>query len=78
MGCVISFSEVGDLNGSVVFCCVGMGLMRYIMVFYDELVLIFKFWLIILDCFGVGDSELYVEGIVIFLGWFGMLFFIIF
>ena len=35
-GRVISFSEVGNPKGNVVFCCVGMGLTRYITAFYDE------------------------------------------
>ncbi|KAI0855688.1 Alpha/Beta hydrolase protein [Xylaria cubensis] len=56
-GRVISFSEVGDPNGSAVFCCVGMGLTRYITAFYDELALALKLRLITPDRPGVGDSE---------------------
>ncbi|KAI0965619.1 Alpha/Beta hydrolase protein [Xylaria arbuscula] len=56
-GRVISFSEVGDPQGSAVFCCVGMGLTRYITAFYDELGLALKLRLITPDRPGVGDSE---------------------
>lgn len=56
-GRIISFSEVGDPAGSVVFCCVGMGLTRYIMAFYDELALTLKLRLITPDRPGVGASE---------------------
>ncbi|KAI1196792.1 Alpha/Beta hydrolase protein [Nemania serpens] len=58
-GRVISFSEVGDPQGSAVFCCVGMGLTRYITAFYDELALALKLRLITPDRPGVGDSEAY-------------------
>ncbi|KAI1109827.1 Alpha/Beta hydrolase protein [Nemania sp. NC0429] len=58
-GRVISFSEVGDPQGSAVFCCVGMGLTRYITAFYDELALALKLRLITPDRPGVGDSEPY-------------------
>ncbi|KAI0868508.1 Alpha/Beta hydrolase protein [Hypoxylon argillaceum] len=58
-GRVISFSEVGDPEGSAVFCCVGMGLTRYITAFYDELALALKLRLITPDRPGVGDSEAY-------------------
>jgi len=68
-GRVISFSEVGDPNGSAVFCCVGMGLTRYITAFYDELALTLKLRLITPDRPGVGDSEPYAEGTP--LGWPG-------
>lgn len=73
-GRVISFSEVGDPNGSAVFCCVGMGLTRYITAFYDELALTLKLRLITPDRPGVGDSEPYSEGTATPLGWPGMLF----
>ena len=53
---VISFSEVGDPTGSAVFCCVGMGLTRYVMAFYDELALTLKLRLITPDRPGVGES----------------------
>ncbi|KAI1816974.1 alpha/beta-hydrolase [Poronia punctata] len=67
-GRVISFSEVGDPEGSAVFCCVGMGLTRYITAFYDELALALKLRLITPDRPGVGDSEPY-EGTVTPLSW---------
>ena len=70
-GRVISFSEVGDPNGSAVFCCVGMGLTRYITAFYDELALTLKLRLITPDRPGVGDSESYAEGTATPLGWPG-------
>ncbi len=70
-GRVISFSEVGDPNGSAVFCCVGMGLTRYITAFYDELALTLKLRLITPDRPGVGDSEAYAEGTATPLGWPG-------
>jgi hypothetical protein len=72
-GRVISFSEVGDPNGSAVFCCVGMGLTRYITAFYDELALTLKLRLITPDRPGVGDSEAYADGTATPLSWPGML-----
>lgn len=71
-GRVISFSEVGDPNGSAVFCCVGMGLTRYITAFYDELALTLRLRLITPDRPGVGDSEPYIEGTATPLSWPGM------
>ncbi|GAB0137762.1 hypothetical protein EsDP_00006016 [Epichloe bromicola] len=68
-GRVISFSEVGDANGSAVFCCVGMGLTRYITAFYDELALTLKLRLITPDRPGVGDSESYADGATTPLSW---------
>ncbi|EAA33189.3 alpha/beta-hydrolase [Neurospora crassa] len=68
-GRVISFSEVGDPNGSAVFCCVGMGLTRYITAFYDELALTLKLRMITPDRPGVGDSEPYSDGNTTPLGW---------
>ncbi|KAK4032053.1 hypothetical protein C8A01DRAFT_41506 [Parachaetomium inaequale] len=68
-GRVVSFSEVGDPNGSAVFCCVGMGLTRYITAFYDELALTLKLRLITPDRPGVGDSEPYADGTATPLGW---------
>ncbi|KAI1872785.1 uncharacterized protein JN550_003659 [Neoarthrinium moseri] len=68
-GRVISFSEVGDSEGSAVFCCVGMGLTRYIMAFYDELALTLKLRLITPDRPGVGDSEPYTDGTATPLSW---------
>ena len=61
-GRVISFSEVGDPNGSAVLCCVGMGLTRYITAFYDELASTLKLRLITPDRPGVGASERHVDG----------------
>ncbi|KAK1995658.1 alpha/beta-hydrolase [Colletotrichum falcatum] len=68
-GRVISFSEVGDADGSAVFCCVGMGLTRYITGFYDELALTLKLRLITPDRPGVGDSEPYADGTATPLSW---------
>ncbi|RYP12330.1 hypothetical protein DL765_007376 [Monosporascus sp. GIB2] len=68
-GRVISFSEVGDSQGSAVFCCVGMGLTRYITAFYDELALTLKLRLITPDRPGVGDSEPYADGTSTPLSW---------
>ncbi|SLM35388.1 Alpha/Beta hydrolase fold [Lasallia pustulata] len=61
-GRVVSFSDVGDPTGSVVFCCVGMGLTRYITAFYDELAATLKLRLITPDRPGVGESEVYADG----------------
>ncbi|KAL2756512.1 hypothetical protein ACRALDRAFT_1081663 [Sodiomyces alcalophilus JCM 7366] len=68
-GRVISFSEVGDADGSAVFCCVGMGLTRYITAFYDELAFTLKLRLITPDRPGVGDSEPYADGTATPLSW---------
>ncbi|KFY64836.1 hypothetical protein V496_03027 [Pseudogymnoascus sp. VKM F-4515 (FW-2607)] len=68
-GRVISFSEVGDPEGFAVFCCVGMGLTRYITAFYDELALTLKLRLITPDRPGVGDSEPYTDGTATPLSW---------
>ncbi|KAJ4156093.1 hypothetical protein LMH87_001307 [Akanthomyces muscarius] len=68
-GRMISFSEVGDPEGSAVFCCVGMGLTRYITTFYDELALTLKLRLITPDRPGVGDSEPYADGTTTPLSW---------
>lgn len=70
-GRVISFSEVGDPNGSAVFCCVGMGLTRYITAFYDELALTLNLRLITPDRPGVGESEPYADDTGTPLGWPG-------
>ena len=48
-GRLISFSEVGDPNGFAVFVCVGMGLTRYVMAFYDQLAATLKLRLITPD-----------------------------
>ena len=53
---VIAFSEVGDPKGFPVICCVGMGLTRYVMAFYDELARSLKLRLITPDRPGVGES----------------------
>ena len=71
-GRTISFSEVGDSEGYAVFCCVGMGLTRYITAFYDELALTLKLRLITPDRPGVGDSEPYNDGTATPLSWPGM------
>ncbi|KGO65114.1 hypothetical protein PITC_013730 [Penicillium italicum] len=52
----IAFSEVGDPKGHVVICCVGMGLTRYLMAFYDELARTLNLRLVTLDRPGVGES----------------------
>lgn len=72
-GRIISFSEVGDSEGSAVFCCVGMGLTRFITAFYDELALTLKLRLITPDRPGVGDSEPYTDGTATPLSWPGKL-----
>ncbi|KAI9871311.1 MAG: hypothetical protein M1830_003042 [Pleopsidium flavum] len=68
-GRVISFSEVGDPSGFAVFCCVGMGLTRYITAFYDELALTLRLRLITPDRPGVGESEPYADDTGTPLGW---------
>lgn len=70
-GRVLSFSEVGDPNGSVIFCCVGMGLTRYITAFYDDLARTLKLRLITPDRPGVGGSEPHTDGTDTPLGWPG-------
>ena len=61
-GRVITFSEVGDPEGFAVFCCVGMGLTRYLTAFYDELARTLKLRLITPDRPGVGESEPCTDG----------------
>ncbi|MCJ1438824.1 hypothetical protein MMC27_008214 [Xylographa pallens] len=68
-GRIISFSDVGDPDGYVVICCVGMGLTRYLSAFYDELAMSLKLRLITLDRPGVGESEAYADGTDTPLGW---------
>lgn len=68
-GRVISFSEVGDPEGSVIFCCVGMGLTRFITAFYDELASTLKLRLVTPDRPGVGGSEPRTDGLDTTLGW---------
>lgn len=70
-GRVISYSDVGDPNGYVVFCCVGMGLTRYLTAFYDDLALSLKLRLITIDRPGVGGSEAITDGTDTPLGWAG-------
>ncbi|KAJ5131743.1 hypothetical protein N7448_005901 [Penicillium atrosanguineum] len=55
-GRTIAFSEVGNPKGHVVLCCLGMGLTRYLMAFYDELARTLNLRLITLDRPGVGES----------------------
>ena len=66
---IITFSEVGDPHGSVVVCCVGMGLTRFIMSFYDDLAKTLKLRLITPDRPGVGGSEVHADGADTPLGW---------
>lgn len=61
-GRVISFSEVGDPNGFTVFVCVGMGLTRYVMAFYDQLAATLKLRLITPDRPGIGGSDVDPNG----------------
>lgn len=56
-GRIISFSEVGDPNGSAVIVCVGMGLTRFVSVFYDDLATSLGLRLITPERPGVGASE---------------------
>ena len=61
-GRVIAFSDVGDPEGFAVFCCVGMGLTRYLTAFYDELARTLRLRLITPDRPGVGESEACTDG----------------
>ncbi|KAJ4301789.1 hypothetical protein N0V90_003883 [Kalmusia sp. IMI 367209] len=61
-GRIISFSEVGDPQGFAVFVCVGMGLTRYVMAFYDQLALTLKLRLITPDRPGIGGSQVDPNG----------------
>jgi pimeloyl-ACP methyl ester carboxylesterase len=61
-GRVISFSDVGDPNGFAVFVCVGMGLTRYVMAFYDQLAATLKLRLITPDRPGIGGSQVDPHG----------------
>lgn len=56
-GRTITFSEVGDPDGYVVLCCVGMGLTRYVTSFYDEIAKAQKLRIITPDRPGVGETE---------------------
>lgn len=61
-GRTISFSEVGDPNGFVVFVCLGMGTTRYLTGFYDEIATTLNLRLITPDRPGIGESEPYANG----------------
>jgi hypothetical protein len=56
-GRIISFSEVGDPQGYAIFVCVGMGLTRFVMAFYDQLAVTLKLRLITPERPGVGASQ---------------------
>lgn len=56
-GRTIAFSEVGDPSGFVVFCCVGMGLTRYVTSFYDEMAKTQKLRIITPDRPGVAETD---------------------
>jgi hypothetical protein len=56
-GRIISFSEVGDPNGHAVIVCVGMGLTRFVSVFYDDLASSLGLRLITPERPGVGSSQ---------------------
>ncbi|KEF56074.1 uncharacterized protein A1O9_07655 [Exophiala aquamarina CBS 119918] len=68
-GRTIAFSEVGDPNGFVVLCCVGMGLTRYLTAFYDELARTLRLRLITPDRPGVGESSSVPEASCTPLNW---------
>ena len=68
-GRVIAFAEVGDPRGFPVICCVGMGMTRYIMAFYDELAITLRLRLITVDRPGVGESEPCSDGTGLPLNW---------
>ena len=61
-GRIISFSEVGDPNGYAIFVCVGMGLTRFVMAFYDQLAATLKLRLITPERPGVGGSQVDPNG----------------
>lgn len=69
---IVTFSEVGDRRGHPVICCIGMGMTRYIMAFYDELAISLKLRLITPDRPGIGGSEQYAEGMRQAINWPGM------
>ncbi|KIW12944.1 hypothetical protein PV08_08131 [Exophiala spinifera] len=68
-GRTIAFSEVGDPDGFVVLCCVGMGLTRYLTAFYDELARTLRLRLITPDRPGVGESSAVPEASCTPLNW---------
>lgn len=70
-GRIIAFSEVGEPKGHVVLCCLGMGLTRYLMAFYDELARTLNLRLITVDRPGVGESGPYQDETGTPLGWPG-------
>ena len=70
-GRIIAFSEVGDPNGHVVLCCLGMGVTRYLMAFYDELAQSLHLRLITLDRPGIGESGPFVDEVGAPLTWPG-------
>lgn len=61
-GRIISFSEVGDSNGYAIFVCVGMGLTRFVMAFYDQLAATLKLRLITPERPGIGGSQVDPNG----------------
>lgn len=61
-GRIISFSEVGDPNGYAIFVCVGMGLTRFVMAFYDQLAATLKLRLITPERPGIGGSQVDPNG----------------
>jgi hypothetical protein len=61
-GRIISFSEVGDPQGFAIFVCVGMGLTKFVMAFYDQLALSLKLRLITPERPGIGDSQVDPNG----------------
>ncbi|EXJ85061.1 hypothetical protein A1O3_05736 [Capronia epimyces CBS 606.96] len=68
-GRTVAFSEVGDPQGFVVLCCVGMGLTRYLTAFYDELARTLRLRLITPDRPGVGGSSSAPEAACTPLNW---------
>jgi pimeloyl-ACP methyl ester carboxylesterase len=68
-GRVIAFAEVGDPLGFPVICCVGMGMTRYVMAFYDELALTLRLRLITIDRPGVGESDPSTDSTGVPLSW---------
>lgn len=68
-GRTIAFSEVGDPKGHVVLCCLGMGVTRYLMAFYDELARTLHLRLITLDRPGIGESGPYLDELGTPLSW---------
>ncbi|KAB8339335.1 hypothetical protein FH972_022268 [Carpinus fangiana] len=65
----IAFSDVGDPQGHVVFCCLGMGLTRYVTAYYEELAHSLGLRLITPDRPGVGDSTAYKDNLKTPLNW---------